>query len=239
MVTPTASTDETSPLLPAYREPNEPQLISEANNRSIAGSEEEIMWTAELKILLEQSNSLIGTYLLQYFYNLMIVLVASRLGTNELATVSVGIVTMNITGYAVSEGIATSLDTLCAQAYGSGNKKLVGLHVQRMILFQLLVAIPIGTIWILSPWILRPMVPQEWLPALAGSFLRISVIGIPGYAIFEAGKRFAQAQGNYTAGLVVLIICGPINIFLNWLFVFVCQRSHLFLLRPTLLVSGF
>jgi MATE family multidrug resistance protein len=238
MVTPTASTRETSPLLSAYREPNEPQLISEADSHSIVDSEE-IVWAAELKILLKQSASLIGTYLLQYFYNFMIVLVASYLGTNELAAVSIGIVTMNITGYAVCEGISTSLDTLCAQAYGSGNKKLVGLHVQRMILLQLLVVIPIGIIWILSPWILRPMVPQEWLPALAGSFLRTSVIGMPGYAIFEAGKRFAQAQGNYTAGLVVLIICGPINIFLNWLFVFVCQRSHLFLLRPTLLFSDF
>jgi MATE family multidrug resistance protein len=126
---------------------------------------------------------------------------------------------MNIVGFAIFEGMATSLDTLCAQAYGSGNLKLVGLHTQRMILFLLLVATPIGALWICSLWILSAIVPQKELAVMAGSFLRISLIGVPGYAIFEAGKRFFQAQGNFTASLVVLIICVPVNLVLNWLFV--------------------
>jgi len=59
--------------------------------------------------------------------------VVGRLETVELASIPIGVTTMNIIDYAVFEGLVTSLDTPCSQAYGSGeNLKLVGVHVQRM-----------------------------------------------------------------------------------------------------------
>lgn len=194
----------------------------------------EMTFKSESALIVKYSTPLIGTYLLQYSYNLITILVVSRLGTDELAAVSLGLTTMNIVGFAIFEGMATSLDTLCAQAYGSGNLKLVGLHTQRMILFLLLVATPIGALWICSPWILGEIVPQKELAVMAGSFLRISLIGVPGYAIFEAGKRFVQAQGNFTASLVVLMICAPVNLALNWLFVLVRSQPFLRRLFPSL-----
>ena len=69
------------------------------------------------------------------------------------------------------------------------------------------------------------VVPQQELVAPASTFLRITLIGLPGYGLFEAGKRFVQAQGDFTTSLVVLIACAPINIMLNWLFVFKLQWS--------------
>jgi len=115
--------------------------------------------------------------------------------------------------------ITKGLDTLCAQAYGSGKKELVGLHLQRMVYFLLLVTIPIGAVWICSGWILSALVPEKELAFLAGRYLRILVAGAPGYAVFEAGKRFTQAQGLFNASLFVLLVATPANILLNWLFV--------------------
>lgn len=129
--------------------------------------------------------------------------------------------TANITGLAIYEGLATSLDTLCAQAYGSGRKTMVGLHLQRMILFMLAVTIPIGAIWLCSGWILAALVPEKAIAHLAGYYLSLLLAGAPGYAIFEAGKRFTQAQGLFNASLFVLLIATPINIALNYVFVFV------------------
>jgi multidrug resistance protein, MATE family len=176
-------------------------------------------WQAESKLLFRYSAPLILTYLLQYSFNLVTVFVAGHIGTNELGAVSLATMTANITGLVVYEGFATSLDTLTSQAYGAGKKRLVGLHVQRMIVLLAIATIPIGVIWICSPWILELIVPEKELAYLAGKFLRIYLIGAPGFAFFEAGKRFTQAQGNFTASLVVLLICAPLNIFLNWLFV--------------------
>ncbi|EUC45480.1 hypothetical protein COCMIDRAFT_95361 [Bipolaris oryzae ATCC 44560] len=189
------------------------------------GTAEELGTTArqEAKLLFKYSVPLMGTYLLQYSFSLVTIFVVGHIGTDELGAVSLATMTANITGLAVYEGLATSLDTLCAQAYGSGKKTMVGLHLQRMILFMLAVTIPIGAIWLCSGWILAALVPEKELAHLAGYYLSLLLAGAPGYAIFEAGKRFTQAQGLFNASLFVLLIATPVNIALNYVFVFVCN----------------
>lgn len=155
----------------------------------------------------------------------MTVLVAGRLGTAELAAASLASMFSNITGLAIYEGLATSLDTLTSQAFGAGKKHLVGLHVQRMIALTLLVTIPIGMIWICSPWILARLVPEKEVAYLAGDFLRFYLIGAPGYGVFEAVKRFTQAQGDFVGPMTTALVCAPLNIFWNWLLVFVSEPS--------------
>lgn len=184
----------------------------------------ETTWQAESKLLFRYSAPLILTYLLQYSFSLVTVFVAGHLGTSELAAASLASMTCNITGLCVYEGLATSLDTLTSQAYGAGKKHLVGLHVQRMVAVMAVATIPIGVAWICSPYILELIVPETELAYLAGQFVRIYLIGAPGFAFFEAGKRFTQAQGNFTASLVVLLVCAPLNLLFNWLFVW---KMHL------------
>ncbi|KAK5077151.1 hypothetical protein LTR64_005367 [Lithohypha guttulata] len=177
-------------------------------------------WKAESWLLLSYALPLIGTYLLQYFYSVVTIFVAGHIDSDALAAASIGVTTMTIIGYAIFEGMATALDTLCAQAFGLGNLTGVGLHVQKMMLLMVIVGIPIGAFWLSSPWVLALFVKQERLAHMAGRFLQISLIGLPGYASFEALKRFVQAQGEFNSSLVVLVVCAPVNIFLNWLFCF-------------------
>ncbi|KAI0123206.1 MATE efflux family protein [Xylariales sp. AK1849] len=200
----TSAADETSPLLSSTEE-----LLSQPLTNA-----------SELWLLAQYSLPLVATYLLQYSYTVIATLVAGHLSSDDLAAISIGLTTMNIIGFAVVEGMATALDTLCAQAYGSGNLTAVGVHVQRMLLLMVLAAVPIGSIWICSPWILSLFVNQHHLAIRAGAFLRVSVIGLPGYASFEVLKRFLQSQGDCNAGLIVLIICTPVNAILSWLFAF-------------------
>ncbi|PCD33486.1 hypothetical protein AU210_009711 [Fusarium oxysporum f. sp. radicis-cucumerinum] len=173
---------------------------------------------AEAKLLCQYSLPLIATYLLQYSFTVITTIVAGRLGAEELAASSLGLTTINIIGFTIFEGMATALDTLCAQAYGSGRYTGVGMHIQRMIVFMSIVMIPVGAIWLCSHWILPLLVPQRSLALKAASFLRVSLVGLPGYAFFEAGKRFLQAQGEFAPGMVILIICAPVNAFLSWYF---------------------
>jgi MATE family multidrug resistance protein len=128
-------------------------------------------------------------------------------------------VTASITGYSVYHGLATSLDTLCAQAYGSGRKHLVGLQLQRMVCFLTVISIPMAIIWYNGEAILTLMVPEKETARLAGLYLRIIILGMPGYYLFESGKRFVQAQGLFNANLYCLLICAPLNAIMNYLFV--------------------
>lgn len=182
--------------------------------------EEKTTVLQEIKILGANSAPLIVTYLLQYGLSIITISLVGHLGTNELAAVALALMTANITGFAVYEGLITGLDTLCAQAYGAGRLDLVGLHVQRMSCLLLLITIPISVLWILSPQLLVLVIPEKDLARMAGYFLRASLLGAPGYALFEAGRRFSQAQGLFYGPLFVILMAIPINIFFNWLLVF-------------------
>ena len=114
----------------------------------------------------------------------------------------------------------------CGETNLLNRKKLVGLQMQRMVYFLWCISIPIGAIWLSSAAILVRILPDPEVAVLAGQYLKIILIGAPGYAAFESGKRYLQAQGLFSASLYVLIICAPLNAFMNWLFVWVSSVSY-------------
>ncbi|GAP89407.2 putative mate efflux family protein [Rosellinia necatrix] len=177
-------------------------------------------WTSESRLLLQYSIPLVATYLLQYTWSVIVTFIAGHLTSDDLAAASLGMTMMNIVGFAIFEGMATALDTLCSQAYGSNNPKGVGLQVQRMLILMGIVSVPIAAIWAASPTILFMFVKHERITTIAGTFLRVSILGIPGYASFEALKRFLQAQGNFQVAMVILLICTPVNALASWFFAF-------------------
>jgi len=176
-------------------------------------------WRREAKVLVQYSAPLMLTFILQNSLTLTSVFTVGHIGKIELGAVSLGSMTANITGYAVYHGLATSLDTLCAQAYGSGRKKLVGLQLQRMVFFLWAITIPIAAIWLAGGRILAAIVPEKETAELAGLYLKVLIFGAPGYALFESAKRYVQAQGRFAATMYVLLICAPLNVFLHWLLV--------------------
>lgn len=178
-------------------------------------------WQREAQVIVRYSLPLMVTFLLQYSLTVASIFTIGHLGKEELGAVSLASMTVSITGNAVYSGLSTSLDTLCAQAYGSGKKKLVGLQMLRMVYFLWLVTIPIAVLWFFSDHILTKIVPEKRVAAMAGLYLKIALLGTPGYACFESGKRYLQAQGVFSASLWVLLVCAPLNAFMNWFFVWV------------------
>lgn len=182
-------------------------------------------WRREVKVITKYSTPLMVSFVLQYSLTVASIFTVGHIGKVELGAVSLASMTANITGYALYQGLATSLDTLCAQAYGSGKKQLVGLQMQRMIFFLWTLTIPIGLIWFFADKILMAIVPEKDVAVLAGQYLKVLILGAPGYACFESGKRYVQAQGLFSAALYVLLIGAPLNAFMNWLLVWVCSLS--------------
>ncbi|KAJ5327293.1 Multi antimicrobial extrusion protein [Penicillium brevicompactum] len=182
-------------------------------------------WRLELSIISKYTAPLMIALLLQHALTGSSIFMVGHLGKKEIGAVSLANMTAQITGYFVFQGLATCLDTLCPQAYGSGKPTMVGLHVQRLTLFMLVLIIPIGAIWFNADRIFLLILPDESKETaiLAGLYLRIAILGAPGYACFESGKRFFQAQGMFGASLAVLLVCSVLNIFMGWLFVWKLQ----------------
>ncbi|KAI1113456.1 MATE efflux family protein [Nemania sp. NC0429] len=212
---------EASPLLAGAPRPPPPDVeaLDAQWEAAVAHGIIETTWRREAKTILGYSAPLVLTFLLQYSINITSIFTVGRLGKLELGAVTLGAMTANIFCYAFFQGLATSLDTLCAQAYGSGHKHLVGLQLQRMIYFLWLLGIPVAIVFYNAGDILALIVPEARSAELAGLYLRIVMFGIPGYAAFEGGKRFVQSQGLFVATTCVLLIAAPINMFINWLLV--------------------
>lgn len=176
----------------------------------------------EARVLFKYSVPLTITFLLQYSLTVASVFSVGRLGSTELAAVSLSSMTANISGYAIIQGVSTCLDTLCAQAYGRKDFNLVGLHFVRCCYLILLLSIPMMTLWAFaSKQILIALIGSEKaeLATFAASYLRVIAFGLPGFIIFENLKHFLQAQGIFHASTYVLLVCAPLNAFLNYVLV--------------------
>lgn len=174
----------------------------------------------ELVSLIRSSVPLVSTFLLQNSLSTVSVFSVGHLGAVELAAVSMGSMTANITGYATIQGIATALDTLCPQAFGAEKYHLVGEYMQKCIALISVVIAPILVVWIFFGYeLIVLLLPDKSTAVLAAGYLKYISFGIPAYIFFECGKRFLQAQGIYHVATYVLLIAAPSNLIMNILFV--------------------
>ncbi|SCU78541.1 LANO_0A03268g1_1 [Lachancea nothofagi CBS 11611] len=174
---------------------------------------------AEFKEIGRNAAPLMITFLLQMSLSFMTVVSVGRLNALDLGGVSLANVTFTATS-AIFQGLATCLDTLCPQAYGSKRYQLVGLYFQRCVAISTLFAVPIALLWWFSAHALRLVVDDPRLVVIAARYLRVMVSSIPGYIIFECGKKYLQAQNDFTTGQYILFVCAPLNAFFNYLLVF-------------------
>lgn len=174
----------------------------------------------EVQVLGVNALPLIFTFVLQNSLSLASIFSVSHLGTEELGGVTLGSMTANITGLAAIQGLCTCLDTLCSQAYGAKNYHLVGILIQRCAFITILSFLPIMYVWFSwSETILAWMIPERHLCELAASYLRVAAFGVPGFVLFECGKRFLQCQGIFHASTIVLFFCAPLNAIMNYVLV--------------------
>ncbi|SCU91785.1 LADA_0F12024g1_1 [Lachancea dasiensis] len=199
---------------------------------------EVVTFKSEAKVLASYSIPLILTFLLEQMFPLICSLTVGHLGKNELAAVSLASMTTNIT-LAVFEGISTSLDTLCPQAFGAGNYKGVGIHLQRCIAFSMVVFMPFALIWYYSEYFLGFIVQDQILTHLTAKFLRIAILGAPAYIVFENLKRFLQAQGIFDAGIYVLLVCAPLNVLTSYTLVWNSKIGMGYIGAPIAMVLNF
>lgn len=174
----------------------------------------------ELTQLVKSSIPLVMTFLLQNSLSTVSVFTVGHLGATELAAVSMGAMTANITGYATIQGIATALDTLCPQAFGAKRYSLVGIYLQKCSALIFSIMIPVLFLWVFFAYeLICLIVPDKETAKLLAVYLNVLTIGMPGYIFFECGKRFLQAQGIYHISTYVLLFAAPANLLMNIVFV--------------------
>ncbi|KAF8196849.1 MOP flippase [Mycena galopus ATCC 62051] len=120
-----------------------------------------------------------------------------------------------MTGWCVALGGTTALDTLGSQAFTGGHSKDLSIHFQRCIVILWILLIPVCLFW----WFIEPVLlalgQSGPLSRDVQAFLRVLILGAPGYIGFESLKKYLQCQGIMGASTAVLIVVSPLNVAVN------------------------
>jgi MATE family multidrug resistance protein len=148
----------------------------------------------ELKITLYLSWPEILSFLCQYGTFVVQIVMIGHIGSNELAAVSLGAMFVNVTGLSVGSGIASALDTLCSQAFGAGDRLLVGILLQRGLVVMALLCVPVVVLWWNAGKLLLFAHQDPTVVAMSVNYIRIFSGGVFPALAFDCLKRALQSQ---------------------------------------------
>lgn len=101
-----------------------------------------------------------------------------------------------VTGWCIALGGTTALDTLGSQSFtGSTRPTDLSIHFQRCVLMLWALLIPVCILWTFMEPVLLALGQEVSLARDVQSFLRVLIIGAPGYIGFESLKKYLQCQG--------------------------------------------
>jgi MATE family multidrug resistance protein len=167
---------------------------------------------AELRALVALTIPITATFVLEIVPSLVSVLLVGHLGKDYLDASSLANMFSNVTGLSVCLGMATGLDTLVSQAHGAQESKKVGIYLQRALLVQLIVFVPIVLVNFFTADILKLAQQPADVSDLAGRFARYMLPGLPCVALYELLKKTMQAQNSTLPTLLIAVLGNGVNV---------------------------
>lgn len=173
-------------------------------------------YTLLLKMIVPILVTQIAIYLISFFDILM----SSRYGTADLAGVSIGSsIWMPI--YTGLSGILLAITPIVSQLVGAKKemdaKKAVqqGIYVAITLAIIIFISLFLSIDWILSKMSLEPAVHR-----IAKSYIQPMCAGLVPLFLFFVMRCFIDALGQTRVTMMITMLTTPINIILNYLFIF-------------------
>ncbi|KAL9449441.1 hypothetical protein AB3S75_011385 [Citrus x aurantiifolia] len=148
----------------------------------------------ELKELWGMALPMTGMNILVFIRAVVSVLFLGRLGSLELAGGALSIGFTNITGYSVLVGLASGLEPVCSQAYGSKNWDLLSLSLQRMILILFFAIIPISLLWLNLETVMIFMGQDKDITAMAATYTLYALPDLLTNTLLQPLRVFLRSQ---------------------------------------------
>lgn len=176
----------------------------------------------ELRELWRMAAPITAMNCLVYLRAMVSVLCLGRLGGLELAGGALSIGFTNITGYSVLFGLASGLEPLCSQAYGSKNWELISLSFQRTVVLLLTAAVPIAALWLNLGPILGTLLRQDAaITAVAATYCAYSLPDLLTNAFLQPLRVYLRSQGITKPMMCCSAIAVLLHVPLNLVLVFV------------------
>ncbi|KAJ0536554.1 putative multi antimicrobial extrusion protein [Helianthus annuus] len=173
----------------------------------------------ELKQQLKLAGPLCLVSFLQYSLEIISVMFVGRLGELSLSVASMATSFASVTGFSFMLGMGSALETLCGQAYGAEQYRMLGIHTQRAMLVLMLMAIPTSIIWTFTGTIFTWFGQDLEISTLAGSYTRWLIPSIFPYGILQCQFRFLQTQSKTKVLMISTGFTSFVHILVCWIFV--------------------
>nr|XP_040038145.1 multidrug and toxin extrusion protein 1-like isoform X2 [Gasterosteus aculeatus aculeatus] len=140
-----------------------------------------------------------------------------HLGKTELAGVALANAVINVTGISIGSGLASACDTLISQTYGSGNRKRVGVILQRGVLILLLACFPCWAVLINTQPILLAVRQSAEVARLSQLYVKIFMPALPAAFMYQLQGRYLQNQGIVWPTVVSGAAGNILNVIINYI----------------------
>ncbi|KAG0481093.1 hypothetical protein HPP92_011951 [Vanilla planifolia] len=177
----------------------------------------------ELRLLWTMATPITAMNCVVYLRAMISVVCLGRLGPLELAGGALSVGFTNITGYSVLSGLASGLEPLCSQAYGSRNWDLISLSLQRTILLLLMTSLPISFLWLNLGPILVFLGQDPAITASATSYCLYSLSDLLTNSFLLPLRVFLRSQGITKPMAACSAAAVVLHIPLSFLFAFVLR----------------
>ncbi|KAL6877515.1 hypothetical protein ACP4OV_012730 [Aristida adscensionis] len=171
----------------------EAPLLGATDDTENKKAEEGLMWR-EVKKQLCLAGPLVPGGLLLNVIQLISMMFVGHLGQLELAGASIATAFAAVTGNCILPGLATGLDTLCGQAFGAGQRRLLGVYTQRAMLVVAALSVPVAALWACAGEVLARCGQDPEIAAAAGSYIRWLIPAMFLFGQVHCHNRFLQAQ---------------------------------------------
>nr|GEX22785.1 protein DETOXIFICATION 16-like [Tanacetum cinerariifolium]GFA08933.1 multi antimicrobial extrusion protein [Tanacetum cinerariifolium] len=174
---------------------------------------------SELKHQLLLAGPFIVVSFLQYSFLLTSLMFIGHLGELALSGASMATSFASVTGFTFMMGMGGALETLCGQAYGAKQYKMLGVHLQRAMTVIMLMGIPISIIWAFTGKIFEYFGQDLDISKEAGNYARWLIPSIFPYGLLQCQIRFLQTQNNVKPLMLSTGFASLLHVILCWILV--------------------
>lgn len=159
----------------------------------------------------------IFTSICQYSLGAITQTFAGRIGTLELAAVSVENSVIAGFSFGVMLGMGSALETLCGQAYGAGQLDMLGVYMQRSWVILNITSLILTPLYIFAGPILRLVGQTDSISKAAGKFATWMLPQLYAYSVNFPIAKFLQAQSKMMVMAAVSAAALLLHTFFSWL----------------------
>ncbi|CAN6234706.1 unnamed protein product [Urochloa humidicola] len=175
---------------------------------------------AEVRKQLYLAGPLIVSWLLQNSVRMISVMFVGHLGELALSSASMATSFASVTGFSLLMGMASSLDTLCGQAFGAKQYHLLGIYKQRANLVLTVVSVGVAVVWWYTGKILLLFGQDPEIAAGAGSYIRWMIPALFVYGPLQCHFRFLQTQNIVLPVMLSSGVTALNHVLVCWLLVY-------------------